>query len=134
MRVYEAIANGLGVRMGTHGVVVRRCNNDNGRWVSVAQAATLTGIHRTTLIERMKRAPNNAMKVGSRWYLRLTFLTKIVETYRYGKLGTRNGKWWSDEELQVIAKPLHHLQAAQMLDRSYNAVKVKRSKLCNHVN
>ena len=133
MRVSEAVACGLRVKMDLHGITAMY-DDDQFRWISVAEAECLTGIHRTTILERMNKAPHLTLKEGMRWYLRLKLLTRIVVTYRYGKLKTRNGRWWNEDELNILSGPLSHRVTACLLNRSYDAIKVKRSKLCNHMN
>lgn len=132
MLASEALACGLRIKRDLHGIVAMH-DDDLFTWISVAKAERLTGIHRTTILEHAKKSPHLALKVGPRWHLRLKLLTRIIRIYRYGKLGTRNGRWWREEELRLLECPLSHREVAQKLDRSYSAIKTKRSKMkCNH--
>ncbi|MCG8640915.1 MAG: hypothetical protein MI862_14365, partial [Desulfobacterales bacterium] len=72
-------------------------NDDQGKWVDLARVVRETGIDRSTIIKRIKSGKLKGEKAGHRWHMRLKDYQKLVETYRYGKLQTRTGIWWTDE-------------------------------------
>ena len=104
-------------------------DDDQGKWVSVSRAAAETGIDRTSIIQRIKDGGLYGLKVNGRWIIRLSSYQKLVETYRYGKLKTNTGSWWTKEEKETLNSKLSHKEVAKKLKRSYNSVKVMRCKI-----
>jgi len=134
MQISEALDCGLRIKSDLRGIIALY-DDDLFKWVAVSEAEQLTGIHRTTILWYMKKNPCLGQKMKGKWYLRLKLLSKIILKYRYGELGTRNGKRWEEDELSFLYSPLSHREASQKLNRSYNAIKTKRSKIkCSHIN
>lgn len=103
--------------------------DDQGKWISISQAIEDTGMDPSTVRDACNAGKLVARKDrNGQWQIRLKSWTKFVERYRYGKLGTRTGRWWTAQELEVIDSGISIAFAARLLNRSYGAVKVKRSK------
>jgi len=112
--------------------------DDNNQWLKVISFCKEAGVDSRNIIRQMK---NNKkwnkwgwIKKDERghWWIRLKAATKFIENYRYGKLGTKNGQWWSEEEIEILNTRLSHKRISEIIGRNITAIKVKRSKLNIH--
>lgn len=129
MNHIDAINNGLTVKSELPRWIPHIWIDDKMKFIPVHQAEKETGIHRTTIIERIISGDLIGEKRGFYWFLRLKSYQKLVETYRYGKIGMNTGKWWTPDELEILKTGLSHKKVAKLLNRSYQSIKVKRCKL-----
>jgi len=129
--VYRAyIQQGLSIRKSCRGLL--DSIDDRGQELALAECIRLTGIDRATWLAHIRKWRNWRKTCRKdekgRWLLRLRSVQTVILKYRYGRLGTRTGKRWNDQELSVLALPVSHAEAAAALNRSYDSVKVKRCK------
>jgi hypothetical protein len=109
--------------------------DDQGQTIALSELVKQTGIDRTTLADKMKNnkkwLSNNEIYKDSngRWIIRLRVAAALIEQYKYYRLNTKTGKNWTKEELRMIYCSDNNKIVAERLNRTPEAIKVKRSKL-----
>jgi len=109
--------------------------DDNNKWLKMALFCKEAGIDQRNMLRQVS-ANKKWNKWGwikrdqkGHWWIRLKAATKFIENYRYGKLKTNQGHWWSLEDLEILQTRLSHRRVSEIIDKNINAVKIKRSKM-----